>query len=103
MSTRTLRCLVEGRGTDWEAICLDFDITAQGSSYDEVVSTLNGLVSLYLEVISEMPEAERAGLVTRRAPVSVRLKFAWALLRSIFSDRPDGRRFYAMPLAADIA
>jgi len=84
-----VRCHAEGREDEWEAICLDFDIAVQGRSFDDAVSQLKSAIVSYLEYVETLPKSERAHFLRRRAPLSVRIKFAWhALLTSLF--RRDG-------------
>ena len=99
---RTLHCYASGRDGDWEAICLDLDIAVQGNSFEEVLRSLTEAVSLYLESVGALPEQQRAHLLHRPAPISVRLKFLGYALRSLAwldtSDRYHHQ--FTMPLAA---
>ncbi len=99
---RMLRCYAEGRDSEWEAICLDFDIAVQGESFEEVFHSLDDAVSLYLESVAALPASERTHLLERPAPLSVRLRFLAHVLRSLFSDRggDDCQHHFTMPRAA---
>lgn len=99
---RTLRCYAEGRDDSWEAICLDLDIAVQGESFAEVLDSLNEAISLYLESVSELPEEERASLLNRPAPWSVRTRFLRFAVRSFFAHGDDGpyRHQFTLPCAA---
>jgi len=99
---RTLRCYAEGRDDSWEAICLDFDIAVQGESFTEVLDSLNEAISLYLDSVSELPEEERASLLNRPAPWSVRTRFLRFAVRSFFAEGDDGpyRHQFTLPCAA---
>ena len=88
--TRNLLCYASGHGHDWEAICLDLDIAVQGQSFDEVFNDLNEAIALYLESVRELPEAERAELLHRSAPLGVRLKFLWQVILSLFNKGRGG-------------
>lgn len=88
---RTLHCYAEGRDGDWEAICLDLDIAVQGESFAQVYQELNKAIDLYLESVRNLPEAERRHLMTRKAPMSVRLKFLWLAIRSVFAGGDEGQ------------
>ena len=59
-----LRCYAEGRDGDWEAICLDLDIAVQGSSRNDVVAKIEDAIELYIESLSDLPESDRARLLT---------------------------------------
>lgn len=69
------RCIAEGRDGAWWAICIDLDISVQGSSLAEVRESLRTAISMYLERVAELPEGERQSLLHRRAPWHVRAKF----------------------------
>ena len=102
MASRSLRCYAEGRDGDWEAICLDLDIAVQGSSFEEVFSSLQEAISLYLETVTELPPQEQRSLLHRPAPFPVRLKFLTHALRGLFADSDSDRQRhqFTMPLAA---
>ena len=65
---RMLKCYAEGRPGSWESICLDFDIAAQGDSFEDVFRSLSKAIELYLETVRELPEEERRRFLGRRAP-----------------------------------
>jgi predicted RNase H-like HicB family nuclease len=102
LANRTLHCYAEGRDGNWEAICLDLDIAVQGRSFEEVFSSLQEAVSLYLETVADVEPDEQRALLRRSAPLSVRLKFLAHASRGLFGD-DDGhsqRHQFTMPLAA---
>jgi predicted RNase H-like HicB family nuclease len=68
LASRNLRCYAEGRDGDWEAICLDLDIAVQGRSFEEVFSSLQEAISLYLESVADLPADEQEALLHRPAP-----------------------------------
>ena len=78
---RKLTCYAWGQPGDWEAICVDFDLAAQGESLDEVRSELRDAVETYLEYISELPEKERAGFLNRKVPLELRLRLAFLMVK----------------------
>lgn len=84
---KVVRCYAEGRGGQWEAICLDFDIAVQGGSFNEVYHSLNNAVADYYEYVEALPEAERARFLNRKAPLFARIKFALAALPGILLNR----------------
>ena len=73
---RKLTCYAWGRPGDWEAICVDFDIPAQGESFEEVRRELADAVDTYLDYVSDLPESERHGFLNRKAPLSLRLRLS---------------------------
>lgn len=99
---KVLRCYAEGRGGEWEAICLDLDIAVQDNSFENVFQALNDAIALHLEAVSTLPESEHAHLLNRPAPLPLRLKFVFYALRSLFShDDEDGfHHQFTLPSAA---
>ena len=99
---KVLRCYAEGRDGDWEAICLDLDIAVQGRSFEEVFQALNDSIALHLEAVMALPEADRAHLLDRPAPLSLRLKFLGQAVKALFT-RDDGggcHHHFTVPCAA---
>ena len=82
-----LICIATGRGDQWEAFCLHFDLAVQGSSFDEVRRYLNDAIDSYVESASAEPEPICARLLARKAPLWVRLMWAWRVFRSAMSGR----------------
>lgn len=89
---KVVRCYAEGRGGQWEAICLDFDIAVQGTSFDEVYHSLNKAIAEYYEYVEGLPEAERKRFLTRKAPLSASIKLALGTLTGILLDRRTNDR-----------
>jgi hypothetical protein len=84
-------CIVHGRGTEWEGLCLDLDIAVHGQSLHEVQTTLEQAISSYIEDASKEDDATRDKLLLRRAPFFVRLPWALRLFfRSIFRNKKPG-------------
>ena len=70
MQDRVLRCYAESSDSGWEAICVDLDLAAQGSSFEEARDALYEAISVYLETVMELPdEKDRVRLLNRRAPL----------------------------------
>lgn len=99
---KVLRCYAQGRDGDWEAFCLDLDIAVQGTSFEEVFRALNESIALYIESVTALPEKDRARLLDRPAPLSLRLRFLGHALRSLFTrDDGDGcHHHFTVPCAA---
>ena len=76
---RSLSCIASGHGDQWEAFCLDFDLAIQGRSFDEVRRFLGKAIHMYVERALELPEPSRSQLLNRKAPLLVRLTWAWRL------------------------
>lgn len=91
MKQDSFRCIIRGRGTEWEGLCLDLDIAVHGASLQEVDATLREAVAGYIDdAMKESPEV-RAQLLNRRAPWHVRAQLSLALmLHNLRSGRPAG-------------
>ena len=73
---RTVRCYAHGRGQNWQAICVDYDLAVHGSSFQEVKTALETSLKMFLEAVAELPPEERSRLLARKAPWYVRAKLA---------------------------
>lgn len=82
-----IACYAEGRPGQWEAFCLDFDIAVHGQSFEDVFRDLNKAIAMYLETVATLPAEEKAHLLKRRAPLSIRMKFMWYALRYALTGR----------------
>lgn len=100
--SRILHCSAEGGKGEWEAICLDLDIAVQGASFEEVYRSLRTAISLYLETVETLPTSDRADLLDRPAPFSVRWRFLAQAARYALGTGPDGtyRHQFTLPWAA---
>jgi len=85
-----LTCVAHGRGGRWEAYCLDLDLAVHGASPREVRARLEEAIEGYMAAAMEEPEPARSRLLSRRAPLYVRLRWALRiLLDAIFGKKPD--------------
>ena len=87
-------CYAEGRGDEWDAVCLNFDIAVQGESFEDVVKELNVAIGSYLEYVRDLPEAEQAQFLDRSVPWSMIIKLAWLSVLTILfrgSGGNDGK------------
>jgi predicted RNase H-like HicB family nuclease len=102
LAKRTLHCYAEGQDGDWEAICLDLDIAVQGQTFDEVFTSLQQAISLYLESVADLRPEERRSLLRRTAPLRVRLRFLGHAMRGLFAEHggQSQRHQFTMPMAA---
>ncbi len=69
-------CYAWGDADSWEAICVDFDLAAQGDSFEEVRSELSDAIDTLLSYAAELPKSERRRLLDRKAPLGLRWKLA---------------------------
>ena len=70
-------CYAWGRSVNWEAICVDYDLTAQGESLEEVRRELDDAIETFLSRVRELPESEQARLLNRKAPLALRTRLAF--------------------------
>ena len=75
--TLSVRCYAFGVGQSWEALCVDLDIAVSGTSLNEVKSSLETSIELYLEEAAEAAPDHRRYLLSRRSPWSVQTKLAF--------------------------
>ena len=99
-AVRTLHCYASGRDGQWEAICLDLNIAVQGDSFDEVMQSLKDGVSLYLETVFSLPAQDRAHLLHRPSPLSVRMKFLGYALRHLLNWEGGDRYHHQFTMPA---
>ena len=93
---RTLLCYAYGRGGQWEAICVDFDLAISGSSFREVQDGLGEMVDSYVEDARKEDAETARRLLNRRAPLFVRVKLAYKLFAHLIKrNRDNGESCYA--------
>ena len=81
-----VRCYAYGADNDWQAICVDLDISVDGDSLREARDSLISCIELYLKRVAELPENQPKQHLTRISPWQVRWKLACkAWLSSIVS------------------
>lgn len=101
---RTLWCVIEGRGARWEAVCLDLDISVAGTSFDEAKRDLEVAVRQYVLAAQEESPVDRDRLLNRKAPLMVRLRALYQLVRAVLmrgsSERGDAGGTVLMPCPA---
>jgi predicted RNase H-like HicB family nuclease len=79
--------IARGREGHWEAICFDFDIAVQGRTFNEVAKLMDEAVETYVEDAMKEDETTRAKLLSRRAPLSVRLSWISGLVFAALCGR----------------
>lgn len=82
-------CVVHGRGNEWEAICLDLDLSVQGQSNHEVKQQLSRAIDSYVADAMRESQMDRARLLARRAPLRVRLYWAGRIALAALRGRRD--------------
>jgi predicted RNase H-like HicB family nuclease len=88
---RELLCVAQGRGDEWEAFCLDFDLAVQGHSFEEVRGLLDEAIRTYIEDVRAEGQEAQARLVNRRVPLRVRLLWVWRFFIAALSSRNHDR------------
>ena len=73
---RKLTCYAWGKPGDWEALCVDLDLAAQGGNFEEVRRELGDAIETYLDYVADLPENEQARFLNRKAPLRLRLLLA---------------------------
>ncbi len=81
MAHQHVQCFARGVPGSWEAICIDFDIAVQGSSYDDVRAMLDEAIASYVVDAQREDARTSARLLSRRSPLFVRVKLVagWIL------------------------
>ena len=72
----TATCYAWVRSGHWEAICVDYDLTAQGDSLEEVRTELDDAIKTFLSRVRELPKSEQTMLLNRKAPLVLRTRLA---------------------------
>lgn len=86
-----LKCFAEKKDDNWQAICLDFCLAAQGESFNDVKIKLEAMICAYVNdaLIGEDREyAEQ--LLNRRAPMRDWLKYYYYRLTGKAGAIKDG-------------
>ena len=84
-----IRCYAESKRGVWQAFCLNFDLAVQGDSLEEVQEKMKAMVNDYVYDALADDGADRdfaSQLLTRRAPVSVHLKYYRVVLSCRLSN-----------------
>lgn len=88
MAHQKFRCYVHGKGSEWEAICTDLNISVQDDSFEEAKELLNGAITIFLEEVAGDSEADQKRFLNRKAPLPLRAKFYWsAVLHKFLTHR----------------
>jgi len=91
MATRYVNCYARRYDDRWQAVCLDFDLMVEGSSFEEVKEAINAAVISYIEDALEEEREDARRLLNRRAPLFTRIAWTWPFIMSaLFGRRKDG-------------
>jgi predicted RNase H-like HicB family nuclease len=95
-----LKCYAERDSGVWVAVCLDFNLAAQGESFDEVKAKIEAMIDEYVyDALVGEDKAYADQLLTRRAPIPVWLRYYFLKLKhTIFNGAQDYLFNETMPL-----
>lgn len=89
-----VRCYAEREAPGvWVAICLDFDLAAQGETFEEAKGKLDAMIDDYVREAwdgEDRPYAD--ALLNRRAPLRYWLRFWWFAFRRRIRRHDDTHR-----------
>ena len=94
MPSRTLRCYLSRGRNQWEAICIDLDITVHAHTYDLAFEELKGTIDTYIEYVNSLPEHRHQDFLNHPSPPTRRAKLALlAKLTKIFQPLAKDKRW----------
>ncbi|MGD0960468.1 MAG: DUF1902 domain-containing protein [Methylomonas sp.] len=71
-----VKCYAEQEGDYWIALCLDFNLAAQGETFEEVKFKLEAMIAEYVyDALAGIDKPYAAQLLSRRAPFSSWFKY----------------------------
>jgi predicted RNase H-like HicB family nuclease len=77
-----LKCYAEQEENCWVAVCINFNLAAQGDSFEEVKTKLEAMINDYVyDALAGEDKAYAAQLLSRSAPLSARLRFHFIRLK----------------------
>ena len=94
MTHRKFRCYLHGKGSEWEAICTDLDISVQGDSFEDAKSLLNEALVGFLEVLEGDSEADQRRFLKRKSPLWLRSLYYWRLVLFRLFDKQSSQKEY---------
>ncbi|MGH8478209.1 MAG: DUF1902 domain-containing protein [Gammaproteobacteria bacterium] len=91
-----LRCYAQKVGDQWQALCLDLSLAAQGDTFAEVRDKLDAMVAEYVyDALAGEDREYGPQLLTRRAPLRDWLKYYWyCMLISAGALHVEARRLF---------
>ena len=80
----------------WVAVCIDFNLAAQGDSFGQVKSKLSAQIADYfISAIEEEDKGYAEYLLNRKAPLIQRVKYYWfVFLQRLHILKDDCFRFF---------
>jgi hypothetical protein len=83
---KAIRCLVRGRGDQWEAYSLEFGLAVQAESLSAAQAKLHEMITDYVKDAIGIDRAHADELMNRRASFSVYLLYYCVKFLSFFGD-----------------
>lgn len=90
---KTLRCMAYQQNSVYVAACLDLSLAAQADSMQEAMDKLEAQMKDYIVEAFSEPEYARQ-LLSRKAPISMRLKY-WTIAFQVFFKKRNQARLFA--------
>ena len=94
MANRKFRCYVHGKGSEWEAICTDLDISVQGDSFEDAKSLLNEALVGFSEVLEGDSETDQKRFLERKSPLWLRSLYYWRLVIFSLCNKQSSQKEY---------
>ncbi len=77
-----LRCYAEEIDGQWQAFCIDLNLAAQADTFEDARVSLHSMIGSYVYDAIEGEDQDYADqLLTRRAPISLRLRYHYRKLQ----------------------
>ncbi len=93
-----VRCLLRRDGDQWVALCVDFDLAAQGSTRAEAKQHLAAQIVDYVMQAQTVDKAHGARLLRRKAPLKYRALFHWLTMVDHWNNAKKRGKAYFQPL-----
>lgn len=95
-----LRCFAERKDGAWQAFCLDFDLAAQGESFDEVKAKLESMIAEYVyDALAGDDRDHAEQFLSRRAPFALWARFYLIKVRYALHLAQNGvKRLFTEPV-----
>lgn len=88
-----LRCFAEKSEEQWQAVCVDLCLAAQGDTFDEAREKLHAMIAEYVwDALAGEDRAFADQLLRRRAPLSILARYHWIGLFDRFGAMQEGIR-----------
>jgi len=99
-----LRCMASHQANQWVAICLDFDLAAQGETLDEARFKLEKQIQEYVyDALAGEDQQFADQLLMRKAPWLMWVRYYWLKFMVDVFHRRDNRPFLErMPIVPSL-